>query len=46
MFDLITTITGLVLVVKAETDTQKIIGGAILTAALNSSFRSIKEEDK
>lgn len=44
MFNLIATITGLSLVMKAETDAQKVIGGAILSAALNSSFRSIKEK--
>lgn len=43
MFNLIATIVGISLAVKAETDAQKIIGGAILSAALNSSFRSIKE---
>lgn len=43
MFDLLATVAGLVLVTKAETDVQKIVGGAILSAALNSSFRSIKE---
>ena len=43
MFNFIATIAGLSLVVKAETDAQKIIGGALLSAALNSSFRSIKE---
>lgn len=43
MFNLIATIAGLALVVKAESDTQKIVGGAILSAALNSSFRSMKE---
>lgn len=42
MFNLIATIAGLSLVVKAETDVQKIIGGAVLAAALNSSFRSIE----
>ena len=46
MFNLIATITGLALVVKAETDSQKIIGGAILTAALSSSFQSVKEESR
>lgn len=45
MFNLIATIAGISLVVKAETDVQKIIGGAILSAALNSSFRSIKEKE-
>lgn len=43
MFNLFATIAGLVLVTKADTDVQKIIGGAVLSAALNSSFRSIKE---
>jgi hypothetical protein len=42
MFDLIATIAGISLVMKAKTDAQKIVGGAILSAALNSSFRSIK----
>lgn len=42
MFNLIATVAGLVLVVKAESDVQKIVGGAILSAALNASFRSIK----
>lgn len=46
MFNLIATITSLVLVVKAETDAQKVIGGAILAAALSSSFQPVKEEDK
>lgn len=43
MFNFIATIAGISLVMKAETDTQKIVGGAVLSAALNSSFRSIKE---
>lgn len=43
MFNLIATIAGLALVVKAESDVQKIVGGAVLSAALNASFRSIKE---
>lgn len=43
MFNLIATAAGLALVVKAESDVQKIVGGAILSAALNASFRSIKE---
>ena len=43
MFDLLATVAGLALVTKAETDVQKIIGGAILSAALNSAFRSMKE---
>lgn len=43
MFNLIATVAGLALVVKAESDVQKIVGGAILSAALSASFRSIKE---
>ena len=43
MFNLIATIAGLALVVKAESDVQKIVGGAFLSAALNASFRSMKE---
>lgn len=43
MFNLIATITGLSLVAKAETDVQKIVGGAILSAALNALFRPVEE---
>lgn len=43
MFSLIATIAGLALVVNAETDAQKVVGGAVLSAALNYSFRSVNQ---
>lgn len=41
MFDVFATAIGAWLVTKAETDTQKVIGGAILAAALNNAFRKL-----
>lgn len=43
MLNLIATIASLVLVIKAESDVQKIVGGALLSAALNASIQSAKE---
>lgn len=39
MFEVFVTAVGILLVSEARSDTEKVIGGAVLAAALNSAFR-------